>query len=497
MMHAESVAAAARDRADEHSAWAAVADWVMTLDPRRLAARHLVLSGLLVAFGLVAGLLLRFELMTPALDRLNPRAFGALLSLHGTLMMYFVALPLFPGVIGHTHLLRALGRDQMAFPRMGRLSWHLLATGGALVLGVFLLGGTEVGWMFDAQFGGHFLARGSLAMAIGVLLAAGALVAMALNTIVTIWISRRGDILAGQGPLVAAMLVGCSLMLAICPPLVVCMVMVVADQVAGLSLFGANVGADPRLYVAIFRGFSAPALYMMLIFAVGAAWSVLAARLSSPPRGRALVPAFMMMGVAGIFAGIAPVFKTLGAIPAFAASALIAALVLPAIGLVFAAAVHALRRGVRELDAALAFALGFFVLVSLAVVTMFVMALPLSGEYLESTTFATGHLHLVLTTALGMAFLASLYDLQPPAATRPARDMGGRFAAIVILAGTLASFLPPLILGARGASFRANAYPPEFQVLQLLASAGSTILVAGLILALANLRHGLRAASRA
>ena len=75
--------------------------WFATLDPARIAGRF---AGLAFAFALLAslaGLALRVELLTPALDSVTPRTFGALLSLHGTLMMYFVALPLFPGVLGH------------------------------------------------------------------------------------------------------------------------------------------------------------------------------------------------------------------------------------------------------------------------------------------------------------------------------------------------------------------------------------------------------------
>ena len=110
------------------------------------------------------------------------------------------------------------------------------------------------------------------------------------------------------------------------------------------------------------------------------------------------------------------------------------------------------------------------------------LAMPATGHLLGSTTFATAHFH-VLALTLAMALAAGLLDAWPPHAAwaRVASTVG----ALVLLAGTYLTFVPMFLLGLAGASFRANSYPPEFQVPEVLATAGMTILLAGLaILAL-------------
>jgi copper chaperone CopZ len=90
--------------------------------------------------------------------------------------------------------------------------------------------------------------------------------------------------------------------------------------------------------------------------------------------------------------------------------------------------------------------------------------------------------HLLWLALLGMALPAGLHAGWRELTGRAASDALGRVAALVVFAGSQLAFLPLLVLGLRGASFRANAYPPEFQVLNVLALAGATVLLAGLAL---------------
>ena len=88
-----------------------VSDLTLTADPVRVARRHLWTALLAAFLGVLAAMAIRAELLTAPLDRMQATTFGALLSLHGGLMMYFVALPLFPVLLGQLLLPRLAGLE--------------------------------------------------------------------------------------------------------------------------------------------------------------------------------------------------------------------------------------------------------------------------------------------------------------------------------------------------------------------------------------------------
>jgi hypothetical protein len=188
--------------------------WWSDTNPRRLACRHLGLAVMWLTLGLVSALILRLEMLTPALDMMQARTFGALLSLHGALMFYFVALPLIPGALGQFLLARWLPDEQVVFPRLNRLAWQLLAVGGMLVAGGFVLGGTEVGWGLEAGFGGRFNQGGTLPLAAGVLCASVSMGLNALNFLAGLRQLRRHGF-PGGGARVMAESLGCASLLGV------------------------------------------------------------------------------------------------------------------------------------------------------------------------------------------------------------------------------------------------------------------------------------------
>ncbi len=470
--------------------------WLLTDDPARFAARHLTLAAIFAVCGLVAALPLRIELLTPQLDFLAARTFGALLSLHGTLMFYFVALPAFPGVLGYALLPEALGVRTLVFPRLMTLSWCLAAAGGATVLAGFIAGGSEVGWTFDAEFGGHFSAVGVVPMAAGVFMAAAALVAMSVNFIATIMQWRRTQpaprvltplasslLFANVGALVAAPFLAC------------CMLLVVLDHYGLTSLFDPASGGDPLLFKTLFRFFVSPAKSMVLVAALGTVVTVVSARApggGTDARDRVLNRTLALLAVAGLGAwGGAETSPSIGVVMQDLSFVLCAVAVIAAGSVVFRT-VAIMRRGITRIDAPMVYALGFLAMAVPVLGCALALGIPATRTLLGNTTFATAQLHLLMMATLAMAFLAGVHEIWPRLAGRRFADRIACGAAAVILIGTVLSFGPQLLLGLKGASFRANEYLPEFQVLQVLSTAGTSVLGAATVVAIANLVLGRR-----
>lgn len=456
----------------------------------QLVRWHLRLAGLFALLGLAAGLALRLELLTPGLDLVSARTFGVLLSVHGMLLFYFAGLPLIPVVMGYAAATRLEGVRELAFPRLGVAAFALLGTGGALLLAGFIHGGTEAGWMFDAGFDGRFGAPGTGMAATGVLLAAIAMAVMFLNVVVTVLSAGRqgASAQAGLPPFALALLLAGATGL-IASGLLACLVAcVVTAAVTGFSLFDVTAGGDPELFRTLFRFFGSPARNLLLLAALGAVAGLLIARTAERSGDRAgFRRIFIAVAITGALAWegtSSPV--SAGELTTMFYAVLNGAMCV-AVVLAIGRCVGLLRRGLVRFDPPVLYSLGFLLTLVSVLGAGFLLALPATRLALGGTLFATAHSHLLMTAVFGMALLGVVYDLWPGFTGRRPSEGAGRAAAIVIIAGTQLAFAPMFLCGRAGLSFRANAYPPGFQTLHALAAAGATLLIAGLVIAAANL----------
>jgi cytochrome c oxidase subunit 1 len=468
---------------------AALRDWVGTDSPQRFALRHAALAAVFLACGIAAAVLMRLELLTPRLDLMEAHTFGALLSLHGSLLFYVAWLPAFPAVLGYVFVPRLVGAPRLAWPRLMLAAWVLLLLGGLAIVDGFVRGGTEAGWTFDAQFGGHFSAPGTMPMAVGVGAAGAALALIGANLLATILRARRGPVAARDLPAIVALLCAAATAVVAGVEITACTALVGLDHVVGLTLFDPDRGSL-LLFKALCRLSLSAAQSLMLLMAFAVVLAIVGQRTGAAltaRRARGLARAIALLALAGLGAWPA----TEASVPAgpFSGQLQCALYVVAAaatISLVLRAVALLWHRRV-PLDAPLAFAFGFLLSLGVLVGSGAVLAVPATGHLLGSTTFATAHGH-VLAAALGMALLAGLHEAWPLRA--PAARTVAMLAAGVLFVGTYLTFVPMFVLGLAGASFRANSYPPGFQVPQVLATAGMTILLAGLGLAGLSLLGG-------
>jgi cytochrome c oxidase subunit 1 len=470
-----------------------LATWFSTLDTALLARRHLLLAVVYLVLGLVSALWLRRELVTPPLDGMDAATFGALLSMHGALMMYFVVLPLFPGALAPALIARFTGREGNAFPRLVRLSWHLLALGGLVLVLGFIRGGTEAGWSFDAEFGGRFEHGGIGALAAGALLAAGSMILLAVNLLVTLFLGRATAIRSISGNAALAAWTGGGITGLVAGGfLAACAILVLADRFLGISFFCSQAGCNPQDFARLFRFFATPAQSLVLLFSLGTL-IVLASNRPWPASlaGRLLPALLVFATVAGLWAWPSPTSGGASTVsPAMSGVTILSGPVFLVALVVVLVCLRNFWRGRAGFDAVSAYTLAGLLLGLQALGCGLLLAPPFGGAYLSGTLFASAQMHLLMVGLPGLVFLAGLHDVWPRLTGRTFRRGLGCASAAVILLGAQAAFLPLLLMGLAGAPFRSNAYDPAFQTPQVLATAGSTVLVVGLVLALFNLATG-------
>jgi len=363
----------------------------------------------------------------------------------------------------------------------------------------FLLGGTEIGWSMDAGFGGRFTQPGTIPLASGVLCASIAIALMALNYLTGLRVVRGNGFPAGGARMMAEAL-GCASILGLVagPLLGVAMSLVLADALFGWAVFSPAWGGDPQLFVVLFRFFYGPAQNMLLLFAIGVTFGVLADRVRSAPFGRGLYVALLAVVVAGLGGWGA---EWVGASSGQPVTLLAG---YPMQGLVFAAflfclisLLRALRSGVRTVDTAMVYALAFWVTAAQGLGLGLLLATPSGSTQFGNTQLASAQMHIMMLAVSGMAVLSGLHAHWTALTGRTFSDGLGRVTAVLVWVGTGLTFAPLCLLGLQGVSYRANAYPAGFQMWQVLSTAGATVLLISLLLAVLNLVVGRRAAGTA
>jgi cytochrome c oxidase subunit 1 len=157
-----------------------------------------------------------------------------------------------------------------------------------------------------------------------------------------------------------------------------------------------------------------------------------------------------------------------------------------------------LYKGSIHFEAPMLYTLGFVGLFMLGGLSgLFLAALALD-VHLTDTYFVIAHFHYIMVGGTVLAYLGGIHYWWPKFTGRMYSDAWARFAAILIFAGFNLTFFPQYLLGVAGMPRRYHEYPPEFQVLNVLSSAGASVLALGFLLPplylLWSLRHGARAA---
>lgn len=445
-------------------------------DERRLAQAHgaLMLTALLVSA--MAGLLIRLEWLTPALDMMQARTFGALLTLHGALAFYYVLIPagfFLPGLFG----LAALhGQAVPPLPRLGKVAWGLQAIGlGVLLVGA-MTGGSEAGWSAGQMNSGRFDLAGVGPVALSGLLAGSAVVAQAIRVWVAAHAAPRASAPRRMGG--AALLAAASVGLVAGAMLVLCMVLVGLPVWAGVSLFDPGAGGQPLLYDRIFGAFQQTALTLCWLTPMAAMVARMAEGASAARSPRAFGPALML--------------AVLSALPAWGSLKVWSAGL--AIGAMFGLGLCGMRlaRAQPALHTShLLYAL-FWIAVMQALTAQLVLVMPNGASLYAQTTLATAVLHLAAVAVVGLALPGLLADRLDPERLSPSLLLAG---GVIAFAGMQLMLLPDAMTGLMGLSYRANAYPSEWSTLKVLGTAGSTILLSGLLLSAAAFLRAIRSPS--
>src|SRR3954451_706290 len=452
--------------------------WFFTTDHKRVAILYFAGITLFFFIGGAAATLIRLELATPQADLVRADVYNRLFTIHGVVMVWFFLIPSIPATLGNFVVPLMIGARDLAFPRLNLASFYLFMFGGLVTLYAILRGGLDTGWTFYTPFSTLY-SNGHVVLAVtGVLVAGFSSILTGLNFIVSIHRLRAPGLTWYRLPLFLWSLYATSVILVLATPVLAMTLLLIAlDRLAGLGIFDPARGGDPLLFQHLFWFYSHPAVYIMILPGMGVVSELIAVFSRKAVFGYKFVAwAAVAIAVVGFFVWGHHMFVSGQSVFAgLVFSFMSFTVAVPSAIKVFnwTATLH---KGWVRLDAPMLYALGFIGLFTMGGLTGLSLACLAYDVYVTDTYFVVAHFHYIMVGGMVTAYFGGLHYWWPKITGRMSPEYWARAAAILIFFGFNMTFFPQFVLGTLGMPRRYHSYPPEFQVLNVMSSAGASIL---------------------
>jgi cytochrome c oxidase subunit 1 len=487
------------EKRDYLSAGYTLRSWLLTQDHKRIAILYFIGVTMFFFVGGAAAALIRADLLTPQADLLSNEGYNRAFTLHGVIMVWFFLIPSIPNTFGNFLLPLMIGAKDLAFPRLNLASWYIYMIAGAFTIYVVITGGVDTGWTFYTPLSSMFANGNVVLAATAVFIVGFSSILTGLNFIVTVHTLRAPGMTWGRLPLFVWSIYATSLVLVLATPVLsITLVLIMADRLFGIGVFDPAIGGDPLLYQHLFWFYSHPAVYIMILPALGVVSELVAAAARKPIFGyQAVAGSSVAIAVLGFLVWGHHMFVS-GQSPYASAvfSFLSLAVAVPS-GIKVYNWTATLYKGHISLDPPFLFAMSFIGLFVVGGLTGLILAMLAVDVHVHDTYFVIAHFHYIMVGGTVSAYFGALHFWWPKITGRTYSLVWGKLTAVLIFLGFNLTFFPQFILGYLGMPRRYHVYPPEFQVYHVLSSAGASILAVGYLLPFTYLLYSLRFGERA
>ncbi|MEQ1891005.1 MAG: cytochrome c oxidase subunit I [Planctomycetota bacterium] len=473
--------------------------WLLTVDHKRIGIMYLLGVSFFFLLGGLFAVLVRLELLTPPGDLFQSETYNKLFTLHGIFMVFFFLLPAIPAVLGNFLLPLMIGAKDLAFPKINLLSWYIYMGGGLFTMYAMLAGGVDTGWTFYTPYSSTYANSHVIMAALGIFISGFSSILTGVNFIATIHKLRAPGLTWFRLPLFVWAHYATSIIMVLGTPVVAITILLVAvERLFHVGIFDPALGGDPVLFQHMFWFYSHPAVYIMILPAMGIMSEVIACFSRKRVFGYSFV-AFSSLAIAvlGFLVWGHHMFVSGQSVYAGIVFSLLSFLVaIPSAVKVFNWTAT-LYRGSISFEAPMLYALAFIGLFTIGGLTGIMLATLAVDVHVHDTYFVVAHFHFVMVGGTVTAYLGGLHFWWPKMFGRMYPETLARIAAVIIFVGFNLTFLPQFVLGYMGMPRRYHVYPDEFQVLNVLSTAGASILGFGFLMTAAYLPWSLKFGKKA
>ncbi len=464
--------------------------WLTSTDHKRVGILYLVSMISFFLVGVGVGVVMRLVQLTTFKDLVTPQTYNALFTLHGVIMIFLFVVPGLPAVFGNFLLPILIGAKDVAFPRLNLASWYFFMAGAILaILSLFTGGGApDTGWTFYAPFSIKTGTNVTLAVFAAFILGFSSMLT-GINFITTIHRLRAPGMTWFRMPLMSWALYSTSwIQLLATPILGITLILVILERFFGIGIFDPAKGGDPLLYQHLFWIYSHPAVYIMILPAMGAISEILPTFAKRPIFGYKAI-AFSSMSIAGVGSLVWAHHMFTSGMSSLAQvlfSLLTMIVAVPSAIKVFNW-VSTLYKGSIDVQPPLVFAMTFIFLFCIGGLTGVMNGALALNVHIHDTYFIVGHFHYVMFGGTGFAFFAALLHWFPKMFGRMYSKKAIYTSLVPMFVGFNMLYFGMLWLGMMGMPRRYYTHLPQYHTGHVVVTVGSWLLVIGLIIYFAAL----------
>ncbi|HLK20177.1 MAG TPA: cytochrome c oxidase subunit I [Bryobacteraceae bacterium] len=458
--------------------------WLFTKDHKRIAILYIISITVMFFLGGVFAGLIRFELLTPQGDLVNSDTYNKFFTMHGVIMVFFFLIPSIPATLGNFFVPMMIGAKDLAFPRINLLSWYIYVVGALFALTAVVMGGVDTGWTFYTPFSSTFSNTFVITAACGVFISGFSSILTGLNFIVTVHKMRAPGMTWGRLPLFVWANYATSLIQVLGTPVVaITLALVGLERAFHIGIFDPAIGGDPILFQHMFWFYSHPAVYIMILPGMGVISELVACFSRKAVFGYSFVAASSIgIAVIGFLVWGHHMFVTGMSMYASLYFSLLSMLVaVPSAIKVFNWTATLYRSSISYATPML-YAFGFIGLFTIGGLTGLFLATLATDVHLTDTYFVVAHFHYVMVGGMVMAYMGGMHFWWPKMTGKMYPEGWAKFSALLVFVGFNLTFFPQFAAGYLGQPRRYHAYAPEFQVYNVLSTAGATVLAVGYII---------------
>jgi cytochrome o ubiquinol oxidase subunit 1 len=475
-------------------------EWLTSVDHKRIGVMYILLGLVMLLRGFSDAIMMRTQqaiAVGTAQGYLPPDHYDQIFSAHGTIMIFFVAMPLVIGLMNFVVPLQ-LGVRDVAFPVLNSVGFWLTASGALLINASLVIGNfARTGWMgypplselaFSPDVGVDYYLWSLQISGIGTLLTG-------VNFVTTILKLRAPGMTYFRMPVFCWTALASSLLIvAAFPILTATFTMLLLDRYLGMHFFTNDAGGNQMMYVNLFWAWGHPEVYILILPAFGVFSEVVAAF-----SGKALFSyRSMVLATLGIcvlsFMVWLHHFFTMGAgadVNAF--FGIMSSIIAVPTGVKVFNWLFTMFRGRIVYRTPMLFAVGFVVTFVIGGMTGVLLAVPPVDFVLHNSTFLVAHFHNVIIGGVLFGILAGYNYWFPKAFGFTLDERFGKASFWCWLVGFYLAFTPLYVLGLQGMTRRLqHISDPSWQPLLLVAEAGAIVIMCGIVCQVAQLYVSIR-----
>jgi cytochrome c oxidase subunit 1 len=478
----------------EYKAKKGIFAWILSTDHKRIGILYLVSMVTFFWVGVTLGFLMKLEMLTPGKTIVDAQTYNAFFTLHGVIMIFLFIIPGIPAVFGNFFLPIQIGAKDVAFPRLNLLSWYLYIIGGLFaIVSLFLQGGPiDTGWTFYVPYSIRTTTNVILPL-LGAFILGFSSILTGLNFITTVHRLRAPGMTFFRMPLFIWALYATAWIQVVATPVVgITIVLVIIERVLHVGIFDPALGGDPLLFQHLFWIYSHPAVYIMILPAMGVVSEIIPTFARRTIFGYKVI-AFSSLSIAliGYFVWAHHMFTSGMSDTSRMVFSLLTFLVAVPSGVKVFNWVATLYKGSIELRAPLIYVMMFIFLFSIGGLTGLVLGSLATDIHVTDTYFVVAHFHYVMFGGTAIILFAALHYWFPKMFGKMYNEKVAIWATPLIFIGFNMLYFTMFILGYLGMPRRYWSYLPEYQTLHIVSTVGSWILVIGLGLMFGNLIYAL------